>query len=457
MSEELSADTSGSGLSRSLESRHVTMITIGGVIGAGLFVGSSAAIEAAGPAVIFAYLIAGSLVFVVMRMLGEMALAHPEIRSFTEFARHGLGNAAGFIAGWMYWYFWVIVVPIEAIAGAKILQIWMPLPVWQTGLLLMGAMTAVNLLSTRSYGEFEFWFSSIKVGAILAFLLVAGSYAFGLTAPDGATVGNLVEHGGFAPKGWTPVLAAVTTVFFSLVGAEITTVAAVESKDPARAIARMGTSITWRILLFYVGSVFLIVCVTPWTEIVPGNSPFTRALNDMGYHWGGLAMSVIILTAVLSCLNSAMYVCSRVLYVLAARGDAPRSLVELNKRRVPVRSILLSAGAGVIGVVIATASPDKVFAFLVNASGTVMLFIYGLIALAQIRLRRSNPLALEQAVRVWFFPWLSYAAIAGMVAVLVAMLLTPEFASQVYLSVFAMAVAGGAYLLLRSGRRRSER
>jgi GABA permease len=449
MSQEVAAEISTSQLNRSLESRHVTMITIGGVIGAGLFVGSSAAIAAAGPAVIFAYLIAGALVFVVMRMLGEMALGHPEVRSFTEFARHGLGNAAGFIAGWLYWYFWVIVVPIEAIAGAKILQMWMPLPVWQTGLLLMAAMTAVNLMSTRSYGEFEFWFSSIKVAAIVAFLLVAGSYAFGLTSPDGATVGNLVEHGGFAPKGWMPVLAAVTTVFFSLVGAEITTVAAAESKDPARAIARMGTSITWRILLFYVGSVFLIVCVTPWTEIVPGESPFTKALADMGYQWGGLAMSIVILTAVLSCLNSAMYVCSRVLHVLAARGDAPRSLVKLNARRVPVNSILLSSAVGILGVVVATASPDKVFAFLVNASGTVMLFIYTLIALAQIRLRRANPQMDGQAVRVWFFPWLSYAAIAGMVAVLGAMLLTPAFASQVYLSIFATAVAGAAYLLRR--------
>jgi L-asparagine transporter-like permease len=439
-------------LSRSLESRHITMITIGGVIGAGLFVGSSAAIAAAGPAIVFSYLIAGALVFLVMRMLGEMAVAHPGIRSFTEFTRAGLGNAAGFIAGWLYWYFWIVVVPIEAIAGAAILQQWVDLPVWQIGLVLMAAMTAVNLLSARSYGEFEFWFSSIKVAAILAFILVAAAYAFGLTSPSGPTLGNLTAHGGFAPKGWTPVLAAVTTIFFSLVGAEITTVAAAESKNPTKAIVRMGTSITWRILLFYVVSVFLIVSVVAWSSIRPGESPFTQVLGFMGFPWASAAMSVIILTAVLSCLNSAVYVCSRVLHVLADRGDAPRWLVEVNTRRVPARSILVASLAGVIGVVVATVSPEVVFAFLVSASGTLILFVYLMTALAHIRLRRAHPETERQEVRVWLFPWLSYLVVAGMIAVLVAMVATPALASQFYFSLVSTAVVTVAYFVFRARR-----
>jgi len=443
-------------LSRSLESRHVTMITIGGVIGAGLFVGSSAAIAAAGPAVVLSYLLAGALVFIVMRMLGEMAVAHPGIRSFTEFTRRGLGDGAGFVAGWLYWYFWIIVVPIEAIAGAKILQQWIALPVWEIGLVLMAVMTAVNLLSARSYGEFEFWFSSVKVAAIIAFILVAGAHALGLASPQGPAFHNLAGHGGFAPKGWTPVLATATTVFFSLVGAEITTVAAAESKDPTRAIVRMGTSITWRILLFYVVSVLLIVAIVPWNEVVPGESPFTRTLASLGFGWGSTAMSVVILTAVLSCLNSAVYVCSRVLHALADRGDAPRWLVEVNSRRVPARSILLGSVAGVLGVVAATVSPAVVFAFLVNASGTLILFIYMMTALAQIRLRRSHPETETQAVKVWAFPWLSYAALAAMAAVLIAMVSTPELASQFYVSVLAAIVATTACLLSRLSRRGAE-
>ncbi|HEX7374056.1 MAG TPA: amino acid permease [Steroidobacteraceae bacterium] len=446
------AAPAGHELSRSLESRHVTMITIGGVIGAGLFVGSSAAIQAAGPAIIFSYVLAGALVYVIMRMLGEMAVAHPGIRSYTEFTRHGLGNAAGFVAGWIYWYFWIIVVPIEAIAGAQIIQQWIALPIWEIGVGLMAVMTAVNLMSARSYGEFEFWFSSIKVGAIIAFIVVAGAWAFGITSPSGPTFGNLGAHGGFAPKGLTPVFAAVATVFFSITGSEITTVAAAESREPSKAIVRMGTSIAWRLLLFYVASVFLIVAVVPWTEIVPGASPFTKALNTMGFDWASTAMSVIILTAVLSCLNSAVYVSSRVLYVLADKGDAPRWLVEVNDRRVPARSILLGGIAGVIGVVVATVSPGVVFAFLVNATGTIIVFLYLMTAFAHVRLRRAHPATERQAVKVWLFPWLSYLAIAGLVAVPIAMIVTPGLASQFYTTLVLVLLTVVAYFVLRKGK-----
>jgi L-asparagine transporter-like permease len=412
-------------------------------------VGSSAAIQAAGPAIIFSYILAGALVYVIMRMLGEMAVAHPGIRSYTEFTRHGLGSAAGFVAGWIYWYFWIIVVPIEAIAGAQIIQQWIPLPIWEIGLVLMAVMTAVNLMSARSYGEFEFWFSSIKVGAIIAFIVVAGAWAFGITSPSGPTFGNLSAHGGFAPKGLTPVFAAVATVFFSITGSEITTVAAAESREPSRAIVKMGTSIAWRLLLFYVASVFLIVAVVPWTDIVPGASPFTKALNTMGFGWASTAMSVIILTAVLSCLNSAVYVSSRVLYVLADKGDAPRWLVEVNARRVPARSILLGGIAGVIGVVVATVSPGVVFAFLVNATGTIIVFLYLMTACAHIRLRRAHPATEQQAVKVWLFPWLSYLAIAGLAAVPVAMIVTPGLASQFYTTLVLVLLTVAAYFVRR--------
>ncbi len=247
-------------LSRSLKGRHLTMISIGGIIGAGLFVSSSTSIIAGGPASFISYAITGLLILLVMRMLGEMATALPDVRSFTEFARAGLGDGAGFVVGWLYWYFWVLVVPVEAIAGAKILQHWLPgFSPLQIGIGLMTVMTGVNLMSARSYAEFEFWFASIKVAAILVFIAIAASYAFGWTAPHGATFGNLVDHGGFTPHGWIAVLAAVPTVFFAMTGAEITTIAAAESAQPGRAVARMSTAVIWRILFFYVISLFLIV------------------------------------------------------------------------------------------------------------------------------------------------------------------------------------------------------
>jgi GABA permease len=441
-------------LSRSLQPRHIAMISIGGIIGAGLFVGSSAAIAAAGPGIVVSYLITGTLVLLVMRMLAEMAVSLPQVRSFTEFARVGLGPWAGFVAGWLYWYFWIIVVPVEAIAGARILHQWLPqVPLLGLGFALMGIMTGVNLMSARSYGEFEFWFSSIKVAAIIVFIALAAAFAFGLTSPHGATFGNLTSHGGFMPQGVGAVLAGAVTVFFALTGAEITTIAAAESAEPARAAAKMSTTVIVRILTFYVLSILLIVSVVPWNTIKVGDSPFAYALTTMGFGWASIAMSVIILTAVLSCLNSAFYVCSRVLFILAERGDAPQGLVKLNERRVPVRSVWMSSLAGVLGVVAETQYPDTIFAFLVNASGGLMVFVYMMVTFAQIRLRRERERtgAPAPAVQMWLFPWASYAAIGAMFAVLIAMARS-DSAKDLYASLGTLAVAFVAYLLVRSGR-----
>jgi L-asparagine transporter-like permease len=442
-------------LSRSLKGRHLTMISIGGIIGAGLFVSSSTAIIAGGPASFISYAITGFLILLVMRMLGEMTTALPKVRSFTEFARAGLGEGAGFVVGWLYWYFWVLVVPVEAIAGAKILKLWIPLPPLAIGMGLMTVMTCVNLMSARSYAEFEFWFSSIKVAAILVFIAIAASYAFGWTAPHGSTFGNLVDYGGFTPHGWIAVFAAVPTVFFAMMGAEITTIAAGESIQPGRAIARMSTQVIGRILVFYVISLFLIVAVTPWNTVRSGESPFTLALNTMHIPWAGAIMTVIILTAVLSCMNSAFYVSSRVLFVLAERGDAPQSLVRLNARRVPVGSVLMGALAGFLGIIAATQAPQVVFDFLVSSSGAVIVFIYIAIAMSQIvlRNRRERNGEPKPAVTMWLFPWLSYAAIAGMSAVLIAMAFTPGLQQDFKFSCITLIVAVIAYFITKRIRR----
>ena len=426
-------------LSRSLKGRHLTMISIGGIIGAGLFVSSSTSIIAGGPASFISYTITGLLILLVMRMLGEMTTALPHVRSFTEFARAGLGEGAGFVVGWLYWYFWVLVVPVEAIAGAKILQSWIPFSPLQIGIGLMSVMTCVNLMSARSYAEFEFWFASIKVAAILVFIAIAASYAFGWTSPHGATFRNLVDYGGFTPHGWIAVLAAVPTVFFAMTGAEITTIAAAESAQPGRAVARMSTTVIWRILIFYVISLFLIVSVTPWDTVRSGESPFTLALNTMHVPWAGTIMSAIILTAVLSCLNSAFYVSSRVLFILAERGDAPQSLVKLNARRVPVGSVIIAA----------TQAPQVVFDFLVSSSGAVVVFVYMTICVAQITLRRRREREglPAPAVSMWLFPYLSFAAIAGMGAVLIAMAFTPGLQRDFYFSCITLVVAVIAYLV----------
>jgi GABA permease len=445
------AATDAHQLSRSLRPRHVAMITIGGIIGAGLFVGSSVAINAAGPAVILGYTLTGFLLLLVMRMLGEMAVEMPQVRSFTEFTRATLGNWAGFSVGWLYWYFWVVVIPVEAIAGAGILKDWLALPEWLIGTVLMVLMTSVNLMSARAYGEFEFWFSSIKVAAIISFIVVVGAHAFGFRSPTGPTFSNLTAYGGFAPQGWFAVLASVTTVIWSMMGAEVVTIAAAESPEPARAVARMTSTIISRILLFYVLSVFVITCAVPWSKVVPAQSPFTLALDEVHFPFASTFMAAVILTAVLSCLNSCFYIASRVLFVLATRGDAPRWLVRTNRRHVPARAVLLASAFGFAGVIAAILSPAVVFKFLVNASGAIIAIIYLMIGVSQVVSRRARERAglPPSALPMWMFPWLSYLAIAGMASVIVAMAFTPSHRAEFWTSMVSIAVALLAYVMFR--------
>jgi GABA permease len=425
-------------LSRSLKARHVSMITFGGIIGAGLFVGSSTAINAIGPAAVLSYALAGFLVLLVMRMISEMAMALPGMQTFPDFARAGVGDWAGFFVGWLYWYFWVVVIAIEAIAGAKIIHGWLPqYEVWEIGVTLMAVLTGINLMSARSYGEFEFWFASTKVVAILVFILVAAAYAFGLTSPAGPTFANLTAHGGFAPAGIAAIFAGVATTIFSLCGAEIATLAAAESEEGKQTIARMTISVSVRILVFFVLSILMIVSVVPWTDIEVGVSPFAHALRVMGYPAADLIMNAIVLVAVLSCLNSGIYITSRAMFGLAQNGDAPQSCVVLSRSRVPARAILIASLFSYGALAASILAPDRVFNFLVTSSGAIMLFIYLIIAYAQLRLRArfeaEDPSALQ--IRMWLYPFGTWAAMAGMIGVLVLMGLSDVHASELWASV----------------------
>jgi GABA permease len=440
-------------LAKGLKPRHVEMIAIGGIIGAGLFVGSSAAIAAAGPAVIISYGIAGLIVMLVMRMLSEMAMAVSGVQSFPDFARLGIGHWAGFMSGWLYWYFWVVVVAIEAIAGAGIIHLWLPgVPAWAIGVALVALLTGINLMSTRSFGEFEFWFSSIKVAAIVVFIVAGLAWLAGSDASPG--LANLTSAGGPLPKGGFAVLGAVTSVIFSLVGAEIATIAAAEAADSGKTVARMAGLVAWRILIFYILSIAVIVCVVPWASIVPGKSPFATVLAVMAVPGGATIMNAIVLVAVLSCLNSGLYVTSRVLFALAAVGDAPQWLVAVDRRKVPARAILVGSLFSYAALAASILSPQVVFAFLVAASGAIMIFIYLMISAAQLRLRtqfeREAPELL--VVRMWFHPWGTIVAILAMVGVLLAMALTPGLAREFAASLISVAVVGGGFLVFRRGK-----
>ncbi len=414
----------GHQLKAGLKQRHLTMLSLGGVIGAGLFVGSSAIISQAGPLSFVTYAITGLIVLLVMRMLGEMASAKPCTGSFTDYARMAWGEWAGFSTGWLYWYFWVIVVGFEAVVGGQMINKLLPsVPVWVIALGLMVIMTGINLLSVGAFGEAEYWFASIKVIAIIAFMAMCGLFVFGLWPGASADFSNLTEHGGLLPNGLTTLFVGVVVVIFSMTGVEVVTIAAAESKEPAKAIRRAVNSVVFRILAFFVISTFLIVVVVPWNDVVPGESPFVAALDRIGVPGSANVLNLVILAAVLSVLNSGLYTSSRLLFVMGSRGDAPKWMTTTNMRGVPVKGILSCTVVGYGCVVLAALFPDSIFLFLINASGAVFLFVYFMICISELRLRRKwekeSPEILQ--FRMWLYPVLPILVTVAIVAVLVAM------------------------------------
>jgi GABA permease len=442
-------------LKKALSQRQLTMIAIGGVIGAGLFVGSGVVIKDTGPGAFITYALAGVLIIMVMRMLAEMAVANPSTGSFADYARNALGNWAGFSVGWLYWYFWVIVVGFEAIAGAKIIQYWVDIPLWLSALVLLVLMTGTNLFSVSSFGEFEFWFAGIKVAAIVVFIALGSLFVLGLWPHKSMDFSNLWSHGGFFPLGVMAVTVGVVTVIFSMVGAEIATIAAAESSDPERAVAKAANSVILRIAIFFVGSIFLLVTILPWNGEKLAASPFVSAFTEMGIPYADHIMNAVVLTAVLSCLNSGMYTASRMLFVLAARREAPAQLVAVTRRGVPAAAILASSVVGLLCVIAAAVSPDTIFAFLLNSSGAIILFVYLLIAISQIVLRyRTDESKLK--VKMWLFPVLSILTAAAILAILVQMGIQKDVRSQLVLSLLSWAVVLVLYFANKwfIGRRR---
>jgi GABA permease len=433
-------------LQQGLSQRQLTMIAIGGIIGAGFFVGSSVVIGKAGPAAFLTYALCGVLVILVMRMLGEMATANPSTGSFADYAREALGGWAGFSVGWLYWYYWVIVVGFEAIAGAKVINYWFHAPLWLLSLILMVLMTATNLFSVSSYGEFEFWFAGIKVATIVLFLLLGTMYAFGLWPHRHADFSNLYAHGGFFPNGLHGAFGAIVVVIFSMVGAEIATIAAAETADPQRAVQRATNAVAARIAIFFVGSVFLLTVILPWNSVKAGSSPFVAAFKQIGIPGADDVMNAVVLTAVLSCLNSGLYSASRLLFVLAGRHEAPAQMLKVSRRGVPYLAIVASSVVGFLSVVMAGVAPNTVFLFLLNSSGAIVMLVYLLIALSQIVLRRKTPPE-KLLVKMWLFPGLSILTVAGLVGVLAQMAFDSSARMQLWLSLLTWAVTVALYFL----------
>jgi GABA permease len=433
----------------------MTMIALGGIIGAGLFVGTGPILNQAGPATVLTYLLTGTILILVMRMLGEMAVARPSVGSFSDYSRMALGNWAGFSIGWLYWYFWAIVVGFEAVVAAGILEQYIPgVAPWLISLILILLLTATNLYSVGSYGEFEFWFAGIKVAAIIIFITLAILFVIGLLPGGGVGLSNLYAEGGFFPNGGLVMFSGVATVIFAFVGAEIVTIAAAESSEPERGIARATNQVIYRVLLFYVVSVFFLAAVVPWNtpftdEVL--KSPFTIAFERMGIPYAPDIMNFVVLTAVLSVLNSSLYTTSRMLFALTRHNDAPQFLLNTTRRGVPIWAILTGTTFGYVSVLLYYFFPEEVFTWLINASGAIALYVYLLICLSELvmrrRLEREAPDRL--ILKMWLYPWLTYLSIAAIVAVLIAMAVIPEQRPLLLASVISAVVILVAYLLRR--------
>ncbi|WP_097306039.1 GABA permease [Pseudomonas chlororaphis] len=422
----MSSTQTSNGLEQGLKPRHVTMLSIAGVIGAGLFVGSGHAIAEAGPAVLLAYAAAGTLVVLVMRMLAEMAVASPDTGSFSTYADRAIGHWAGFTIGWLYWWFWVLVIPLEANAAATILHAWFPdIAIWVFTLVITLLLTATNLFSVKNYGEFEFWFALIKVVAIIGFVVLGLLAIFGLLPTSNVSgVSHLFDTQGFLPNGMGAVLAAMLTTMFSFMGTEIVTIAAAESKNPGQQISKATNSVIWRIGLFYLVSIFIVVSLVPWNDpSLAQVGSYQTVLDRMGIPNAKLIVDLVVLVAVTSCLNSALYTASRMLFSLGKRGDAPAASKRTNSSGTPYWAVILSTAAAFLAVFANYVAPAAVFDFLLASSGAIALLVYLVIAVSQLRMRQKRTAAGEKiAYRMWLFPGLTYAVIVFIVGVLTIML-----------------------------------
>ncbi|WP_397442858.1 GABA permease [Pseudomonas chlororaphis] len=422
----MSSTQTSNDLEQGLKPRHVTMLSIAGVIGAGLFVGSGHAIAEAGPAVLLAYAAAGTLVVLVMRMLAEMAVASPDTGSFSTYADRAIGHWAGFTIGWLYWWFWVLVIPLEANAAATILHAWFPdIAIWAFTLVITLLLTATNLFSVKNYGEFEFWFALIKVVAIIGFVVLGLLAIFGLLPTSNVSgVSHLFDTQGFLPNGMGAVLAAMLTTMFSFMGTEIVTIAAAESKNPGQQISKATNSVIWRIGLFYLVSIFIVVSLVPWNDpSLAQVGSYQTVLDRMGIPNAKLIVDLVVLVAVTSCLNSALYTASRMLFSLGKRGDAPAASKRTNSSGTPYWAVILSTAAAFLAVFANYVAPAAVFNFLLASSGAIALLVYLVIAVSQLRMRQKRTAAGEKiAYRMWLFPGLTYAVIVFIVGVLTIML-----------------------------------
>jgi len=456
--------TQSTHLGTGLKTRHLTMMGLGSAIGAGLFLGTGVGIQAAGPAVLLAYMAAGIIVVLVMEMLGEMAAARPSSGSFSTYSKQAFGPWAGFTLGWLYWFMLIMVMGAEMTGAAAIMGGWFGVDPWIPALVCVVFFAVVNFAQVRGFGEFEFWFAFIKVAVIIGFLAVGVALVFGwLPGTSAVGLSNMLGETGFMPNGWPGLAAGLLAVAFAFGGIELVTIAAAESEKPSEAIAVAVRSVIWRIAVFYIGSVLVITLLLPYDQLgaaeTAAESPFTAVLAMADLPGVVGFMEAVIVLALLSAFNAQIYGTSRLVHSLALDRDAPRIFAVTNRDSVPINAVMLSMLFAFASVGLQYWNPEGLLTFLLNAVGGCLIVIWIMITASYLRLHPELERRGEiSTVRMWGWPWLGWATMLALWGLVVLMLFDDAARSQV----ISVAVVTGVLVLLanvsrRAGRRVSSR
>ncbi|HHL4079547.1 amino acid permease [Burkholderia sola] len=444
-------------LHRGLEERHINLMALGATIGVGLFLGSATAIRTAGPAILLTYLLGGLAIFLIMRALGEMAITNPVAGAFSRYARDYLGPLAGYLTGWTYWFVWIVTCMAEITAVGVYMHMWFPgVPNWIWALAALLAMGSVNFIAVKLYGEFEFWFALIKIVTIVLMIIGGGlMIAFGIGNGGIATgISNLWSHGGFMPNGINGVIAALPIVMFAYLGVEMLGLTAGEARNPEKSLTKAVNSVFWRVLIFYIGALFVIMSLYPWDQIGTQGSPFVMTFSRLGIPAAAGIINFVVLTAALSSCNSGLFSTARMLYNLAQQGQAPAALGRVNRSGVPVYGVAVSVALLLIGVLLNYLAPQHVFTWLTSVSTFGAIWTWCVILIAQMRFRRT--LSADQVarlpIRVPLFPLGSFVALGFLALVVVLMAFTPDTRVALVIGPVWIVLLGIAYTLFHANR-----
>ena len=404
-------------------------MAIGGAIGVGLFLGSGKAIRDAGPAVILCYLLAGAIVFLMLRALGEMAVERPVSGSFSTYAHDLIGPWAGYATGWTYWLMWTTGVMAEITAVGIYVQFFFPdVPQWLPALVSVAVLLGANMTSVRLFGETEFWFALIKIVAILAFIASGlAILVFGLgDLGDQASVANLWNDGGFLPEGIGGLLLALPIVTFAFIGIELIGVTAGKAKNPRHELPSAINRVAWRILIFYVGAILIILMLIPWHQVSLETSPFVLAWESIGIGAAAGVLNGVVITSALSSCNSGLFASGRMLYALSETGQAPRRLHRLSRTRVPARALAVTGGALTLGVLVNVLDPGSAFLYIASVATVAVLWVWAIIVVAHLRYRTTGDARSNNFFRMPGSPWTNYVVLAYLALIAVLMAVTPD-------------------------------